>query len=352
MAFTRPTLSTLVSRIETDLVGRLEITATVLRRAMIRIIARVWAGAVHGLYGYIEWAVRQMFASTAEREYLELHGSEFRVPRKGATTAVGSVTFSGLNGSSIPIGTRLQRQDAVEYETTAASSISGGAATVPVVATLAGALPNADAGVSLSVITPVPDVSSAAVVAVGGITGGIETERDEPYRARILARKRKQPQGGAADDYESWALEVAGVTRVWVYGNYMGAGTVGVTFVLDGQTNIIPDAPKVSEVQTYIEAPGRRPLCAQVDVFAPIAVPLNPHIAVTPNTTAVRLAVQAQLEDFIFREGEPGGTLILSQINEAISAATGENDHDLVSPAVDVIHGPSELPTLGTITWV
>lgn len=351
MAFIRPTLPALIARIETDLVGRLQITATVLRRALVRIMARVWAGAVHGLHGHIEWAARQLFATTADLEYLELHGAELGVERKPADYAGGNVTFSGANDSIIPAATRLLRSDGVEYGTVADVTIIGGTATVAVLAVVAGANSNSDAGVVLSMISPIAGVTNSAVVAAGGITNGIDTESDDAYRDRILNRKRKPPQGGALQDYETWAREIAGVTRVWVYPSKFGPGTVGVTFVVDGEVSIIPDSGKVSEVQAYIDDPTRRPVTAQVEVYAPTAAPLNPEISITPDNADVRAAVIAQLTDLLYREGEPGGTLLLSHIDEAISAATGEEDHTLVSPSADVALDVNEIPTLGTVTW-
>lgn len=353
MAFSRPTLTELITRTENDLVSRLQIASTVLRRALVRIIARVLAGAVHGVHGHIEWAARQLFATTADQEYLELHGKEIRVERKAAEFASGNVTFTGTtDGTPIPAGTRLLRQDGAEYETTAHGTIVSGTTTVPALATVAGAAGNADAGVSLALISPIAGVASAAVVAAGGIDAGVDAENYSAYRARILSRKRNPPQGGSEADYLQWATEVPGVTRAWVYKNYMGAGTVGVTFVMDGEANIIPDAAKVAEVQAYIDTPGRRPLCAQVDVYAPIAAPVNLTIEVSPDTPEVRAAVTAELRDLLFREGEPGATLIRSHIDEAISAAVGEHDHDLVHPVGDITLDPSELPILGAITWV
>lgn len=351
MAFTRPTLQQLITRAESDLVSRLQITSTVLRRALVRILARVWAGAVHGLHGHVEWASRQFFAISADTEYLDLHGAELAIERKAAEYAAGNVTFTGSNATDIPIDTRLVRQDGVEYRTTAIGTIASGSATIAIEAVDAGIASNADAGVVLSLVSPIAGVSAIATIAAGGCANGIDTETDDDYRARILARKRNPPHGGNANDYVSWATDVSGVTRAWVYENYMGAGTVGVTFVLDALVNIIPDSAKVAEVQAYIDAPGRRPLCAQVDVFAPIAAPLNLTIAVLPDTSAVRAAVAAEIEDLLLREGQPGATLLLSHIHEAISTAAGEVDHDLVSPLADIPHDPSELPVLGTITW-
>ncbi len=45
--------------------------------------------------------------------------------------------------------------------------------------------------------------------------------------------------------YEQWAREVPGVARAFVYPNYFGLGTVGITFLTDGIDSRVPDAARV-----------------------------------------------------------------------------------------------------------
>jgi uncharacterized phage protein gp47/JayE len=66
----------------------------------------------------------------------------------------------------------------------------------------------------------------------------------------------------------------------------------------------------------------------------------------------VQAAVTAELEALIDRVANPGGAeLLLSAINEAISIASGENDHATVSPVADVTVPFGSMATLGTITF-
>ena len=66
-----------------------------------------------------------------------------------------------------------------------------------------------------------------------GLTGGRATEADEALRARLLARIREPPRGGAASDYDFWARQVAGIGYVSVEPNGMGLGTVRVVVALE-----------------------------------------------------------------------------------------------------------------------
>lgn len=352
MPFARPTLAELITRTTADLVSRLELTGTVLRRAVVRVLARVWAGAVHMLYGHLDWNFRQLFASTAEAEQLDLHGQDYAITRKAAAFATGDVTFTGTDASTIPAGRVVQRSDGVQFEVQTEVAIAAGTATTDVRALEAGDESNTDAGVVLALVSPISGVQSAVTVASAGITNGADTESDESYRTRILERKRSVPQGGSANDYIRWAKEVSGVTRVWLFPQWMGAGTVGVGFVLDDADPIIPDTAKVQEVQDYIDAPSRRPVTAEVIAFAPITLAVDMTINLVPDTTAVRNAVIAELEDLFRREAVPGAVIRLSVIDEAISIAPGETSHDLVAPVADIAPDANELPILGTITWV
>src|SRR6218665_2222124 len=134
------------------------------------------------------------------------------------------------------------------------------------------------------------------------------------------------PMGGTEEDYKSWALEVPGVTRVWVYAHEMGTGTVTLRFVRDADVSIIPGEGEVATVKHYVDA--RRPIGVKgFYVVAPTPKPVNFDIRVTPATDAVKAAVEASLRDLIGREAVPGQLLLISHIREAISTATGEADH-------------------------
>jgi uncharacterized phage protein gp47/JayE len=45
------------------------------------------------------------------------------------------------------------------------------------------------------------------------------------------------------------------------------------------------------------------------------------------------------------------GKVLLSKINEAISIASGENDHELLSPTVNVEPPVGGIAVLGAISW-
>lgn len=349
MAFQRPTLTDIIERVFSDMTSRLALQGALLRRSVVGVLARVLAGASHMLHGHLEWIAKQVIPDTAD-EWLPRWAAIWNVPRRDAEFAGGPVTFTGtINGATIEAGTIVRRADGVDYATQADATITAGTATVDVLAVAAGAVGNADSGAALALLFPIAGVNSSATVAAGGIVNGSDVEDIESWRARLMARIQQPPHGGADFDYKAWALEVPGVTRAWVYPLHLGPGTVGITFVRDNDPNMIPDAPEVQAVQDHIDS--KRPVTAEAVVFAPIADDLDFTIAVTPASAAVKAAIEAELRDLLARESEPGGTLYLSRINEAISIAAGEFDHTLISPSADVVMATGHLAVMGVITW-
>lgn len=346
--YSRPALAEIVQRVSNDVLSRLA-ADDVLRRADAEVYSRVLAGVAHGLYGFIDWLSQQVIYDTAEVEFLERWCSIWGISRKPAAAATGSVTFTVLSGSVIPAGTLLQALDGVQYETTAEATVTAPTATAPIVAVVPAAAGNRVTGQALSLVSPVVGVQPTATA--GELTGGADIEADTDLRARFLTRIRQPPHGGAAYDYPAWALEVPGVTRAWVYAQELGLGTVTVRFVRDDDASLVPDAGEVATVQAYIDA--RRPVTAQVTVVAPVAVPLNFEISgLVPGNSTVRAAVEAELSDLLLREAEPGGTILLSHIRAAISAAADEDDYVLVSPAANVTNTTGNMSTMGTVTWL
>lgn len=350
MPFTRPTLSELKDRVKTDIETRLA-TGKLLPRSFLGILGTALAGATHTLHGHIVWATNQLFADTAQQEYLERMASIWGIERVAAVFSTGSVDLTGTDGTVIPSGIRLKRSDGEFYITTASGTIAGGSSTITAQAVNAGATANAEAGTSLSLVTSVEGIDTAVTVATGGFTNGADSENDEALRTRLIDRIQQPPHGGATFDYEKWAKEVNGVTRAWVYALQGGVGTVHLTFVQDGETDIIPDAAKVQEVQDYIDGDYRRPVTANLTVFAPVAVPMDFTIALTPDTSEIRAAVENSIKEMLTREAEPGGTILISKIREAVSIASGENDNTVTAPAGDVPHSFGQIATMGTITW-
>lgn len=348
MSFARPTLEELITRITTDLNSRLG--GTGLRRSVNDVLGRVLAGAIHMLHGHLDYISRQVILDTAESEFLDRWAAIWNVTRKPATFAQGNVIFAGTVGSSLPLGSVLINNEGIEYETTESRTFSSAMEDIPVIALSSGTSGNLDEGFNLVLRTPVAGIESSAMAAPGGIKGGESKEPDIRLQERTLSVIQNPPQGGSINDYIQNASSIEGVGRVFVTPLIQGAGTVGVSFLTNDPDNLIPNTQKVEEVQNFLDE--RKPVTATVFVFAPVPVELDVTISnLRPDTPEVRDAVKNEIADLILREAEPGGTILISHIREAVSIATGENDHVIDTPSGNVSTSLNEIFVPGEVTF-
>ncbi|PKR50757.1 baseplate J/gp47 family protein [Thalassospira marina] len=312
-----------------------------------------------GAYGYMNYVAAQTMVLYATGENLDGHGFTYGVPRQPAARASGSVTFTGLTGAALDAGLIVKSASGVQYQVKDGVTLVAGQANATITAIDPGAAGNLAAGSNLTLVSPVAGVDPTCNVGADGLAGGADAEQDgragirEFYRGRILDRIRKPPQGGAGYDYEAWAREVPGVTRVWVSPREMGAGTVTVRFMMDvvrADQGGIPQAGDVAIMQDYLDE--RRPVNADVFAVAPIGVPLDLTVTgLDPDTPAVRQQIAAEFADMLYRRAVPGGNIGLDWIGEAVSVAAGENRHRLTSPTDDIDHTTGQIAIPGVITY-
>lgn len=349
MPFNRPTLSELVDRNRGDIESRLPGADAALRHSVLGVLGRMHAGAAAGLYGYLDWLARQLMPDTAEAEHLARWASIWGIRRKAAVAATATATATGVNGSVIPAGTEALRIDGTAYRVTAAATIAAGTAALAIEAVAAGPDADLQAGNELTLANAIVGVNATITVSLAGVAGALE-ESDERLLERLLSRIRTPPQGGARQDYVDWALAQPGVTRAWAWPGWMGAGTVGVSFVMDDREDILPLTGDVEAVQAALDE--LRPVTAELYVFAPVAEEIDVVVRVAPDNAEVRAAIAAELADFFARDAEPGGTIHVSRLGEAISLAQGEFTHTLELPERDVTVGAGSMPTLGDVSFV
>jgi uncharacterized phage protein gp47/JayE len=360
MPFSRPTLQEIVDRIISDMQSRITNSTTLLRRSVLRVLARVYAGAIHLVYGYLEFMKQQIFVSSSDAEYLEKQGYEYGIFRKAATVSAGSGIITGTAGIDIPAGTEFISDSGNIYTSDALVSLITASVDVDFTSEESGEAYNIDGPISLYFVSPIAGVDSEVVV-VGNIEGGTDEEEDDDYRARVIARKRQPPHGGAEFDYEVWALEYPGVTRAWCIPEYMGIGTVGLAFVMDDQADIIPSVTEQDDVKDYLishseASTGKTvgvPVTAQPGLFVinNHLTDVNFQIAIYPDTASIRASVKSRLDDLMIASGGPEKTMYLSDIGNSIGSAAGLLTYRLISPAADLSFAADEVPVVGDILF-
>lgn len=321
-------------------------------------VANALAAESHAAHGAIDFFSKQLFDISAEDEFILRRAKPYGLSLIAAVAATGTATFTGTDTTVIPAGSELKANDGQLYTTDADGTIVAGTVDIAITASAAGAAGNQDAAANLTFTSPVPGIDSTAAVDGSGLVGGANQEDMERFKARFAERKQTPPAGGNSDDYIAWAKQASvDITRVWVYPHEDAAratvyGAVLVYIMADDLANPVPDAALQTTVQNYIDLPGIRPIGAKnVDVEAPTAKPLDITFTnLDPNTAAVQAAIEAEIADMLKREAEPGGTILLSHIREAISIAAGENDYT-INLSADFTTLATEIAVPGAITW-
>lgn len=346
--FQRPTLAENINMIRNDLFSRLDVNDS-MRRMDEDVRAKVYAAALHTVYGYIDYLAKNMLPDLCDEAWLYRHGGMKKCPRKQAQAAFGYMRWDGVNNDiRVTAGSVIQRDDLVQYTAIADAVSAGGIMRLPIRCSVPGSIGNLDDGSSLVLVTPVQGLPSAGLADT--VIGGFDIEDLETWRARVIERYYFTPQGGADHDYVIWAKEVPGITRAWTYRHWMGTGTVGVMVASDDLVNPIPDNQTITAVKAHV-VPKAPVSGSDLYVFAPIAHPVNFNIRLKPDTQETRAAVTKELRAFLQRDGVPEGVLELSRIHEAISIATGEHSHQLIAPSADEPIAKNELAVLGAISW-
>ena len=382
MPYSRPTLTELRTRNQTVIKTGLDKIGALLRFANMRVLGDVSAGMSYLHYGYLDWIAKQSNPYTGTDEYLAAWAALVSVYRKPASAAQGAtITFTGTAGSTIPAATVLNRSDGYQYTLDAEVTIgTGGTGTGAVTAVLpdtstdstgGGEDGNADAGTELTLDVAISGVDTT-VTATSAITGGADIEDEEIFRSRMLSAYQETPQGGSDADYKKWALAVPGVTRAWVARRLLGAGSVGIYIMLDGdsETNdsgfpvgtdgvASSETPYSGAVATGDQLAvadalySQQPATAVVYVCSPVktAVPFTIS-GLSSADSDTKSSIETAIDTVFFNNGEPGGPIDLSDIQAAIAGISGTAGFLIVSPTTNITMDTGGMPVRGTVTYI
>ncbi|QWA09785.1 baseplate J/gp47 family protein [Sodalis ligni] len=380
MPFNRPTLTELRQRNQAFIQSELENIGALLRFSNMGIMGDADAGMAYLHYGYLDWIAKQSVPFTATDEALAAWAALSRVYQKPANAAAcPAVAFTGTAGAALQSAVVLNRSDGYQY--TLDSGITIGAdgtamGTITAIlpdaagdATGGGASGNADAGTNLTLDVSIEGVNSQAT-AVAAITGGADIESEDAFRSRMLLAYQNTPQGGNDDDYKSWALAVSNVTRAWVVRRLMGAGTVGVYIMCDGNdtaNNGFPvGADGISSLDDWgaVKATGDQgrvadyiyplqPTTALIYVCSPIKTLVNFSISgLSSAGSTTTAAIDTAIDNVFFEYGAPGGTTYLSDILAAIADISGTEGFILTAPTANITMATGGMPVRGTVTYL
>lgn len=381
MPFKRPTLTELREKNRTQLQSELRKTGALLRYSNMRVLADADAGLAHLHYGYLDYIAQQATPFNSTDEWLAGWAGLKSVYQNAANPAsTPSYQFSGTAGAPVGKGVVLRRGDGYRYSLVDAVTIGAdGTAHGKLTAILpdiidapngGGIDGNADAGTSLTLDISLPGVDASGVM-IEPATGGADIETQESLRARMLLAYQSPPQGGSDTDYKQWALAVPGVTRCWPKRRLMGAGSVGVYIMCDGNDETNHGFPVGTDGISQLDDWGAQkatgdqgrvadyiyplaPVTALVYVCSPVAKTVNFEISgISHVGSDITAAIDAAIDNVFFEGGTPegNGKIFLSDLNRAIGDIDGTAGFILVSPAANIELGVGELPVRGEVNY-
>lgn len=368
MAFVTPALLDIWTGLRNSMRTYLPGTDAWIEPNNLSVVGRSFTLTVGSVYERILYLYRQLFASTADSYHLEFrHAFEYGLSRAPPAPAQGLVGFviASTPYNVVPAGETMVRSDGIVFVTTSdVTPDTNGNCAVNVRATTSGAITNT---LPSTPLTFVPDpnylnLPALAAVGAGGLGGGADIETDDRLRARVLLRKQYPPHGGAASDYEGWALAIPGVTRAFI-SPFVSTDATQVATPLtiyplldNTRVNGIPTAQDLLVVADEIAL--QQPVTARVYVAAPIAVPVNIQINdLQTDSPALRASIAANLAAMFLElvpvvTAQNGFTLPVPWIDEAIGRAAGYVRHTLLQPPGEVVIFPvGSLPIPGTISY-
>ena len=230
---------------------------------------------------------------------------------------------------------------------------------VPVTSQDFGAQVNQEAGTELKLQSPIVGVDDAANVDYGEIGGGTDQESDADLRARMLDKIHNPIAHFNVAEITAVAKTVAGVTRVFVEEITPAVGEVTIYFMRDNDVNPIPSGSEVSDVNDVIQA--IRPANtseSDVHVNAPtgVTVPFT-FTALTPNTSTMRTAIDANLAQFFDENTSVGFNIdqdaYRSAIFNTVDTVTGDvvQSFTLSTPTTDITIASGEIGVLGAVIY-
>jgi len=262
----------------------------------------------------------------AEIVVVDANTFTFDVPDSGATNATGTI-LADFTSAQVPVQSNDFGQDV-----------------------------NLPLDAILSLQSPIVGVDDDAQVDAQEIAGGSDQETDEQLRARFLDRVQNPIAHFNVAEITAKAKEVNGVTRVFVQEITPDVGQVTIYFTRDNDDDIIPTAPEIAAVKASILT-VKPANTADVDVIVLAPTPVETDFvfsSVTPNTPAMKEAVEATLQEF-FETTQVGVDVQQIAYTSAIFQTIDSSGQRIQSfilgaPSGDITVNSGELATLGAVT--
>jgi uncharacterized phage protein gp47/JayE len=273
-----------------------------LPKAFLRVMAVVFAGIFIVLCKQIGWLFLQLSPETAywgeasvllrRVRPLVMRGRLIGVgdPKTGTQwRGAATAKATGVAGTLVA-GTQLKAEATGKlYITEESVPMDAPEVAVPLICAESGGAGNLDAGDVLRFTAPL-GIAEKTAVAGAAAESGADDETEAEYRARVVARFRSPPLGGALSDYRRWASDAPGVLNTYPYKELETPS--GVLLFVSGVPGLFPDRVPTPELLaavgkacTYDPETGkqsRKPVTAVLDPDADGTCPNARPVRIIP----------------------------------------------------------------------
>ena len=261
-------------------------------------------------------------------------------------------TFSTDEGNTSDSG------DCVEYQ-----------AQVEVECESTGEATNQTAGSEVVLVEEITNIKNTAFV-FEDFSGGVDEEEQETYRARIMS-SRAQMRGVFTDDQNTTAgLRIAGNTRIFIDPPEVGTDDTpkvagfqprpgeAVFYIIrdlsDGSIESPVSADILAETKEAIVEYGKLPSHMSEDdvyCFSPLLYDVDFELEISPDTTAMRQAVNDSLDAFFEDNAEFDESPSLNSVISAIER-TPELESFTMNQPTSIVVTSKHIPQKGTVSFV
>ncbi|PAF18618.1 baseplate J/gp47 family protein [Terribacillus saccharophilus] len=300
-------------------------------------------------YIWLDTLLEQVFADTAQGEFLDRRALEGGVTRNEATKAVRAAEFN----MAVPAGTRFYLDgDNLYFVVLADGTLQ---------CETAGSVGNGNfTDRQLLAINTIPGLERAVLKEL--LVPGTDEETDESLLQRYYVRVRREAVSANKQHYKQWAEELDGVGRAKVFPLWNGDGTVKIV-VTDANMQPASDV-LLKNVQDHIDpdpamGDGEAPIGATVTVESAVWKDINISASVLPvggrTLAEVKAEIQEEVNKLFKRIAFEESIVRLSQINNIVYNADSVSDYadiEINGKPENLELEDVEIPRLGEVTIV
>ena len=217
---------------------------------------------------------------------------------------------------------------------------------------LSGSIQNIAKGGEITPTASIQYVNATGYVDYNEIGLGFDGETDDNYRARIVARKKPYT---TILDIKTLILNQAGITRCAIASQRPFTGNFTVYFLRDNDNDPIPTAQEITSLKNILTNQDTlHATITESNVFVEAPTELKKRFVVNgllPNTSTMRNALTAQLQEIIYNIGIQDGTLsiltsgeIKTQLIQKVQDSIGSSISNIDSiDILDISNAPTTL---------